>query len=174
MIFKKQLNMASITLKGNAINTSGKLPNIGDKSPDFKLIANDLSIKTLADFSGKKIILNIFPSIDTGTCATSVRNFNKEVAHLNNTVVLCISRDLPFAQARFCGAEGIENVITLSDFAAGNFGKAYGLEIIDGPLAHLHSRAIVVLDENKTVIYSEQVSEITDEPNYKNALKAIR
>lgn len=165
--------MASITLKGNTIHTSGNLANNGDKAPDFKLTANDLSTKTLADFSGKKIILNIFPSIDTGTCAASVRNFNKEAATLNNTVVLCISRDLPFAQARFCGAEGIENVLTLSDFATGSFGKDYGLEIIDGPLAHLHSRAIVVLDENGTVVYSEQVPEIVDEPNYKNALNAI-
>ena len=165
--------MALITLKGNAIHTSGNLTKNGNKAPDFKLIANDLSTKTLADFSGKKIILNIFPSIDTGTCAASVRNFNKEVTNLNNTVVLCISRDLPFAQARFCGAEGIENVMTLSDFATGSFGKDYGLEIVDGPLAHLHSRAIVVLDENGTVVYSEQVPEIVDEPNYENALKAI-
>jgi len=165
--------MASITLKGNPIHTISNLTKTGDNAPDFKLIANDLSIKTLADFSGKKIILNIFPSIDTGTCAASVRNFNKEVANLNNTVVLCISRDLPFAQARFCGAEGIENAITLSDFATGDFGKDYGLEIIDGPLAHLHSRAIVVLDENGFVLYSEQVPEIVDEPNYENALKAI-
>jgi thiol peroxidase len=165
--------MASITLKGNSINTISSLTNTGDKAPDFKLIANDLSTKTLADFFGKKIILNIFPSIDTGTCAASVRNFNKEVANLNNTMVLCISRDLPFAQARFCGAEGIENAITLSDFATGNFGKDYGVEIIDGPLAHLHSRAIVVLNENGIVVYSEQVPEIVDEPNYENALKAI-
>jgi thiol peroxidase len=165
--------MASITLKGNTIHTNGNLANKGDKAPDFKLTANDLSTKTLADFSGKKIILNIFPSIDTGTCAASVRNFNKEAANLHNTIVLCISRDLPFAQARFCGAEGIDNAITLSDFATGNFGKDYGLEIIDGPLAHLHSRAIIVLDENGTVVYSEQVPEIVDEPNYENALKAI-
>ena len=166
--------MATITLKGNAINTSGSLPKNGEIAPDFKLIANDLSVKTLADFSGKKIILNIFPSIDTGTCAASVRNFNKEVTNLNNTIVLCISRDLPFAQARFCGAEGIENAITLSDFATGNFGKDYGLEIVNGPLANLHSRAIIILDENGTVIYSEQVPEIIDEPNYVNALKAIK
>ncbi|MFT4576895.1 MAG: thiol peroxidase [Polaribacter sp.] len=165
--------MAAITLKGNTIHTNGNLINNGEKAPDFKLTANDLSTKTLADFSGKKIILNIFPSIDTGTCATSVRNFNKEAANLKNTVVLCVSRDLPFAQARFCGAEGIENALTLSDFATGSFGKDYGLEIIDGPLAHLHSRAIVVLDEKGMVVYSEQVSEIVDEPNYENALKAI-
>jgi len=165
--------MAAITLQGNTIHTNGNLLNNGDKAPDFKLTANDLSTKTLADFSGKKIILNIFPSIDTGTCAASVRNFNKEAANLTDTVVLCVSRDLPFAQARFCGAEGIKNALTLSDFATGSFGKDYGLEIIDGPLAHLHSRAIIVLDENGMVRYSEQVSEIADEPNYENALKAI-
>lgn len=165
--------MAAITLQGNTIHTNGNLLNNGDKAPDFKLTANDLSTKTLADFSGKKIILNIFPSIDTGTCAASVRNFNKKAANLTDTVVLCVSRDLPFAQARFCGAEGIKNALTLSDFATGSFGKDYGLEIIDGPLAHLHSRAIIVLDENGMVRYSEQVSEIADEPNYENALKAI-
>ena len=165
--------MATITLQGNTIHTIGNLTKTGEKAPDFKLTANDLSTKTLADFSGKKIILNIFPSIDTGTCAASVRNFNKEAANLSNTVVLCISRDLPFAQARFCGAEGIDNAITLSDFATGEFGKNYGLEIADGPLVHLHSRAIVVLDEQGIVVYSEQVPEIVDEPNYKNALKAI-
>jgi len=165
--------MAAITLQGNTIHTNGNLVHNGDKAPDFKLTANDLSTKTLADFSGKKIILNIFPSIDTGTCAASVRNFNKKAANLTDTVVLCVSRDLPFAQARFCGAEGIKNALTLSDFATGSFGKDYGLEIIDGPLAHLHSRAIIVLDENGMVRYSEQVSEIADEPNYENALKAI-
>ena len=165
--------MADITLKGNAINTVGNLPKIGTKAPDFKLTTVDLSHKTLADFAGKKVILNIFPSIDTGTCAMSVREFNKKAADLENTVVLCISKDLPFAQARFCGAEGIENVVMLSDFATGNFGKEYALEIINGPLAHLHSRAIVIIDENENVVYTEQVSEIVDEPNYEAALKAI-
>lgn len=165
--------MASITLQGNAINTIGNLPEIGQKAPDFKLIANDLSSKSISDFSGNKLILNIFPSIDTGTCAASVRNFNKEAASLKNTKVLCISRDLPFAQARFCGAEGVENAVTLSDFATGEFGKNYGLEIANGPLTHLHSRAIVVLDENGVVLYSEQVPEIVDEPNYTAALNSI-
>lgn len=166
--------MATITLKGNTIHTSGNLPKVGEKAPNFSLTTTDLGVKTLADFSGKKLILNIFPSIDTGTCAASVRNFNKEAAALQNTKVLCISRDLPFAQARFCGAEGIENVVNLSDFATGSFGKDYGLEIIDGPLAHLHSRAIVILDEKGIVTYTEQVAEIVDEPNYKNALKAVK
>ena len=165
--------MADITLKGNAINTVGNLPKNGEKAPSFTLTALDLSQKSLSDFAGKKIILNIFPSIDTGTCATSVREFNKKAADLENTVVLCVSRDLPFAQARFCGAEGIENVVMLSDFATGKFGDDYQLEIANGPLAHLHSRAIVVIDENANVVYTEQVSEIADEPNYNAALKAI-
>ncbi len=165
--------MADITLKGNAINTVGNLPKNGEKAPDFTLTTVDLSQKTLSDYTGKKIILNIFPSIDTGTCATSVREFNKKAADLENVVVLCISRDLPFAQARFCGAEGIENVVMLSDFATGKFGHDYQLEIANGPLAHLHSRAIVIIDENANVVYTEQVSEIVDEPNYESALKAI-
>ncbi len=165
--------MASITLKGNAINSSGELPEVGTKAPDFKLTKTDLSTAKLSDFNGSKVVLNIFPSIDTGTCAASVRQFNQEAAELDNTKVLCVSRDLPFAQARFCGAEGIENVINLSDFATGAFGKDYGLEIVDGPLAHLHSRAVVVLDQNGTVVYTEQVPEIVDEPNYKAALVAL-
>ena len=165
--------MASITLKGNAINSLGELPALGTKAPDFTLIKTDLSTASLSDFKGSKVVLNIFPSIDTGTCAASVRQFNQEAAELENTKVLCISRDLPFAQARFCGAEGIENVVNLSDFGTGAFGKNYGLEIINGPLAHLHSRAVVVLDETGTVVYTEQVPEIVDEPNYKAALEAL-
>ncbi len=165
--------MANITLKGNAINTIGNLPSTGTKAADFKLTAVDLSQKSLSDFAGKKVILNIFPSVDTGTCATSVREFNKKAADLENTVVLCISKDLPFAQKRFCGAEGISNVVMLSDFVDGNFGTSYQLEIANGPLAHLHSRAIVIIDENGNVVYNEQVSEIVDEPNYTAALNAI-
>lgn len=165
--------MAAITLKGNPFTTNGELPQIGSQAPDFKLIATDLSTKSLQDFQGATLILNIFPSIDTGTCATSVRTFNKKAAALANTKVICISRDLPFAQARFCGAEGIENVMTLSDFATGAFGKAYGLEIQDGPLAHLHSRCIVVIDPNGKITHTEQVSEIVDEPNYEAALNAL-
>lgn len=165
--------MASITLGGNPIHTSGELPKVGSKLADFKLVQNDLSVATLSDFAGKKVIYNIFPSVDTGTCAASVRKFNQSAANLSNTVVLCISRDLPFAQKRFCGAEGLEDVINLSDFKTGDFGKANGLEIVDGPLAGLHSRVLIVTDENGTVLYTEQVSEIADEPNYEAALAVL-
>ncbi len=165
--------MATITLKGNTIHTSNELPKVGTQAPDFTLVKNDLSKSSLSDYKGSKVILNIFPSIDTGTCAASVRQFNQEAAELDNTMVLCISRDLPFAQARFCGAEGIDKVINLSDFATGDFGKNYGLQIVDGPLANLHSRAVIVLDESGKVLYTEQVGEIVDEPNYKAALEAL-
>lgn len=165
--------MASITLGGNPINTNGTLPKVGTKASDFQLVKNDLSVATLADFAGSRLVLNIFPSIDTGTCATSVRKFNESASQLNNTKVLCISRDLPFAQKRFCGAEGLENVINLSDFNTGKFGKDNGLEIVDGPLAGLHSRVVMVLDENGVVQYTEQVPEIADEPNYEAALATL-
>ena len=165
--------MALITLGGNPMNTSGELPKVGTKLADFKLVKNDLSIATLKDFSGKKLVLNIFPSIDTGTCATSVRKFNESASDLENTVVLCISRALPFAQKRFCGAEGIENVENLSDFKDGSFGKTNGLEIIDGVLAGLHSRAVLVIDEKGTILHTEQVQEIADEPNYDAALAVL-
>lgn len=165
--------MASITLGGNPINTLGELPKVGSKLADFKLVKSDLSTASLTDFTGKKIVLNIFPSIDTGTCATSVRKFNETASKLDNTAVLCISRDLPFAQKRFCGAEGIENVVNLSDFQDGNFGKTNGLEIVNGPLAGLHSRAIIVADENGTVLHTEQVAEIANEPNYEAALAVL-
>ena len=166
--------MAQITLKGNAIQTIGELPAKGTKAPDFELIKNDLSKVSLKDFAGQRLVLNIFPSLDTGTCAASVRNFNKLAAGLANPKVLCISRDLPFAQGRFCGTEGIDNAITLSDFATGKFGKDYQLEITTGPLAALHSRSVVVLDENHTVVYTQQVPEIVDEPNYEAALAALK
>ncbi len=165
--------MASITLGGNPINTNGTLPNIGTSAPDFKLVKTDLSNASLADYKGSRLVLNIFPSIDTGTCATSVRTFNAKASGLENTKVLCISRDLPFAQKRFCGAEGLENVINLSDFNTGSFGKDYGLEITDSVLTGLHSRVVIVLDENGKVIYTEQVNEIADEPNYEAALTAL-
>ncbi|OSY88250.1 thiol peroxidase [Tenacibaculum holothuriorum] len=165
--------MASITLQGNNINTIGNLPKAGEKAPQFTLVATDLSRKTNEDFKGKKLVLNIFPSVDTGTCATSVRTFNKEASNLDNTVVLCISKDLPFAQNRFCGAEGIENVVMLSDYVNGSFGKDYQLEIAEGPIAGLHSRCIVVINEEGNVVYTEQVSETTEEPNYEAALKAL-
>jgi thiol peroxidase len=165
--------MASITLGGNPVNTIGELPKVSSIAPQFELVKNDLSVATLADFKGSKLVLNIFPSIDTGTCATSVRTFNAKASTLENTKVLCISRDLPFAQKRFCGAEGLENVINLSDFKTGNFGKNYGLEILDGALAGLHSRVVIILDENGVVKYSEQVSEIANEPNYDAALASL-
>ncbi|MFT4970479.1 MAG: thiol peroxidase [Chitinophagales bacterium] len=165
--------MTAITLKGNTIHTSGELSKVGSTAKDFKLIAGDLSTKTLNDFKGKNLVLNIFPSIDTGTCAESVRNFNKSAGNLDNTSVLCISRDLPFAQSRFCGAEGIENVFMLSDFNTGQFGKDYGLEILDGPLAGLHSRCIVVIDTEGKLIYTEQIPEIVEEPNYDLALASL-
>jgi thioredoxin-dependent peroxiredoxin len=170
----KNLNkMATITLKGNAIHTSGELPKIGSKLTDFNLVKTDLSIATLSDFAGSKLVLNIFPSVDTGTCAASVRKFNESASTLENTKVLCISRDLPFAQNRFCGAEGLDNVVNLSDFKDGSFGKSNGLDIIDGPLAGLDSRVIIVLDAEGTVVYTEQVAEIVDEPNYEAALSAL-
>ncbi|RTZ01351.1 thiol peroxidase [Flavobacterium sp. RSP49] len=165
--------MASITLGGNPIHTSGELPKIGTKLADFKLVKTDLSIVSLSDFQGKKLVLNIFPSIDTGTCAASVRKFNESAGTLENTTVLCVSRDLPFAQKRFCGAEGLENVINLSDFQGGEFGKVNGLEITDGPLAGLHSRVIIVVDQNGIVTHTEQVAEIADEPNYEAALAVL-
>jgi thiol peroxidase len=165
--------MSKITLKGNEINTNGTLPEVGTLAQDFKLTAVDLSAKTLSDFKGKSLVLNIFPSIDTGTCAASVRNFNKVAADLENTMVLCISRDLPFAQRRFCGAEGIENVVMLSDFNTGQFGKDYGLELIDSAMAGLHSRCIVVVNSEGKIVYTEQVAETIDEPDYALALKAL-
>lgn len=165
--------MATITLGGNPVSTSGNLPEKGTSAKPFTLRKTDLSTATLSDFSGKKIIMNIFPSIDTGTCAASVREFNKRASELDNTVVLCISRDLPFAQQRFCGAEGLDNVITLSDFYDGKFGKDYGLEITDGKLAGLHSRAVIAIDENGSIIHCEQVAEIANEPDYEAAISAL-
>lgn len=165
--------MANVTLGGNPVHTNGELPQNGQKARDFELIGADLSSVNLDKYNGKKVILNIFPSIDTATCATSVRTFNQKASELENTVVLCISRDLPFAQKRFCGAEGIANVETLSDFRTGDFGKNYGLELLDGPLKGLHARAVVVLNEEHNVVYSELVPDIKDEPNYENALGAL-
>lgn len=165
--------MATVTLKGNEIHTLGNLPAIGGSAPDFKLTMTDLSLSSMSEYEGRKLVLNIFPSIDTGTCAASVRQFNKEAAELENTIVLCISKDLPFAQTRFCGAEGIENVVMLSDYKDGGFGKAYQVEFTDGPLQGLHSRSVVVVNENGNVVYTEQVAETVDEPNYKAALEAL-
>ncbi|WP_178988205.1 thiol peroxidase [Winogradskyella schleiferi] len=166
--------MAHITLGGDPIETTGSLPSAGNKAPDFKLTATDLSSKSISDYEGNRLILNIFPSIDTGTCATSVRTFNEKATQLDNTKVLCISKDLPFALNRFCGAEGLDNVESLSDFKTGNFGKDYGLTFKTGPLETLLSRCIVVIDKDGTILHTEQVQEIKDEPNYKAALDALK
>ena len=165
--------MAELTLKGNKINSIGTLPKKGTKAPEFTLVSNDLEEKKLANYKGSRIILNIFPSVDTGVCADSVRKFNKKATEYENTKVLCISRDLPFALDRFCGAEGLENVITLSDFRDGQFGKDYQLQITDGPLKGLNSRVVIVLDEKGEIIYTQQVKEITDEPDYESALSVL-
>jgi thioredoxin-dependent peroxiredoxin len=164
--------MAKITLKGNPVNTVGELPKVGAQAPDFKLVKSDLSEATLATWKGKRKIVSIFPSVDTGTCAMSVRQFNQKAANAPNTVVLNVSLDLPFALKRFCAAEGINNVETLSAFRS-TFPKDWQVQIADGPLAGLCSRAIVVLDEKDKVVYTEQVPEITSEPNYDSALKSI-
>jgi thiol peroxidase len=165
--------MATVTLKGNTIHTLGALPKVGEQAPNFRLAKTDLSNATLEDYKGQKLILNIFHSLDTGTCAASVREFNKAATSLDNTKVLCISKDLPFAMARFCVAEGIENVEMLSDFRDGSFGRDYNLLFTDGPVEGLLSRCIIVLDENGTVTYSEQVAEVVEEPNYDAALAAL-
>ncbi|MDO5509790.1 MAG: thiol peroxidase [Weeksellaceae bacterium] len=165
--------MADIQFKGDPVKTSGQLPAKASKATDFELVSTDLSTKSLKDFEGKRVIMNIFPSLDTGVCATSVREFNKRAAALDNTVVLNISRDLPFAQKRFCGAEGIDNVEMLSDFRGGKFGGDYGLDMTDGPLEGLLSRSVIVLDEDHNVVYSEQVPEITQEPDYDSAINTF-
>jgi thiol peroxidase len=165
--------MAKITFKGKPVDTFGELPEINSKALELILTKTDLSDVTLKDFAGKRIILNIFPSIDTPVCASSVRRFNEQASKLENTVVLCISADLPFAHSRFCEAEGLKDVIPLSVFRSKNFGKDYGIEIMNGPLAGLLSRAIVIVDETEKVIYTEQVPEIADEPDYDKALKEL-
>ena len=163
----------TVTLGGNPIAIAGKFPIKGDLAPAFSLVAKDLSDVSLASFAGKRKILNIFPSIDTPTCATSVRQFNAKANGLPNTVVLCISADLPFAQARFCGAEGLDNVVTLSTLRGREFIEAYGVAMSSGPLVGLTARAVVVLDENDRVIHSELVSEIKNEPDYAAALAVL-
>ena len=165
--------MANITFKGNPVQTSGELPDKGASAPDFTLVKSDLSEAKLSDFKGKNVVLNIFPSLDTGTCAASVRRFNKEAASLDNTVVLGISADLPFAAGRFCSAEGIENVITLSTFRDNDFGKDYGLVMNNGPLRGLLARAVVVIDSEGKVLHTELVSEIAQEPDYQSAINSI-
>ena len=164
--------MATTNFKGNPVKTNGELPKVGTKAPDFKLVKGDLSEVTLSDFAGKKLILNIFPSIDTGVCATSVRKFN-QIASEKGITVLCVSKDLPFAASRFCGAEGLTNVVSLSTMRGRDFLKDYGVEIASGPLTGVAARAVVVLDAQDRVIHSELVPEIKNEPNYDAALKAL-
>lgn len=164
---------STVTLGGNPVEVAGNFPQKGQIAPIFSLVGNDLADVPLKQFSGKRKILNIFPSIDTPTCATSVRNFNKRASELPNTVVLCISVDLPFAQKRFCGAEGLNNVITLSTMRGREFLKDYGVEIATGPLVGVAARAVVVLDDQNRVLHSELVSEIKSEPDYDAAIKAL-
>lgn len=166
--------MAQITFKGNPIHTAGSLPEVGSPAPDFTVIKTDLAPVSLGELKGKKVVLNIFPSLDTPVCATSVRRFNAEASRLVNTVVLCISRDLPFAQKRFCAAEGLENVIPASEYRDSSFSSAYKVAIVNGPLQGLFSRAIVVVDEKGTVAYTEQVPEIAQEPDYEKAIAALK
>lgn len=165
--------MADTAFKGKHTNTVGDIPEVGSQAPGFVLTGNDLSDVNLEDFRGKRVLLNIFPSLDTSVCAASVRRFNEEAGGLENTVVLCVSEDLPFAQARFCGAEGLEDVITLSAFRYRAFANKYGVRIVDGPLAGLTARAVIVLDEERKIIYAELVPEITQEPDYGAALAAL-
>lgn len=165
--------MASITLKGNPVNTVGELPAVGSAAPEFSAVKTDLSECSLSDLKGKKVVLNIFPSIDTGVCAMSTTKFNAEAGKLDNTVVVCVSVDLPFALGRFCGAEGLEDVVPVSVFRNPEFGTGYGVTIADSPLAGLLSRSVVVIDEEGKVVYTEQVGETTDEPNYEAALAAL-
>lgn len=165
--------MARIEFGDEKVTTYGSLPSLDEKAPHFELLRSDLSIANLEDFKGKRIIMNIFPSIDTGVCATSVRNFSKKASELENVTVLCISRDLPFAQQRFTDRESLENIVNLSDFRERNFGKDYGVEMIDGPWEGLLSRAVIVLNENGHVIHSQQVANIDDEPDYLAALKTL-
>ncbi|HSJ12154.1 MAG TPA: thiol peroxidase [Gillisia sp.] len=165
--------MSQITINDKKINTYGRLPEIGEKAPHFELVRSDLSSATLKDFKGKRVIMNIFPSVDTHVCATSVRNFNDRASKLNNTEILCISRDTPFAQKRFIDDEGLKNITNLSDFRQGDFGKDYGVEMIDGPWAGLLSRVVIVLDEEGKVLHTQQVPDIDDEPDYLSALKSL-
>ncbi len=166
--------MSQVTLKGNPVKVDGHLPAVGEHAPAFSLVAKDLSDATLASFNGKRKVLNIFPSVNTPTCATSVRRFNEQASQLSNAVVLCISADLPFAQARFCGAEGLNNVVTLSTMRGHDFLKHYGVALASGPLAGLAARAVVVLDEHDKVLHTELVGEIANEPNYDAALAVLK
>ncbi len=165
--------MAEVTLKGNSCKTSGDLPAVGSVAPDFTLVAGDLSEKSLADFAGKTVVLNIVPSFDTGTCATSIKTFNSKAGEIGDTVIVNVSMDLPFAQKRFCEAENVEHVTNLSAFRSVGFGDEYGTVLVDGPLKGLFTRAVVVIDGEGKVTYTELVGEIVDEPNYDAALAAV-
>ena len=166
--------METIYFKGTPCHTYGSIPAVGEKAPCFNLVTPELKEVRCSDFEGKRIVLNIFPSLDTAVCQMSVRKFNQAAADLKNTVVLCVSMDLPFAAARFCSAEGIENVIPASAFRSPMFSEKYGLQIVDGPLAGLLARAVIVIDENRNVIYSDLVEEITNEPDYEGALSVLK
>jgi thioredoxin-dependent peroxiredoxin len=169
-----EATMSQVTLGGNPITVDGSFPSAGDAAPDFRLTGGDLKDVSLADFDGRRKVLNIFPSIDTPTCAASVRRFNSLASGMGNTVVLCVSADLPFAQARFCGAEGLENVVALSLMRGRGFLTDYGVAITDGPLAGLAARAVVILDENNAVVHAQLVPEIRDEPDYDASLAALK
>ena len=166
--------MTNITLQGNKIGLNGVLPVVGTAAPDFKAVKADLSEFSLSELKGKRIVLNVFPSLDTAVCANSVREFNKDVASHPNTVVLCISKDLPFAHERFCSTEGLKDVVTLSTFRCDCFEKAYGLLITDGPLRGLLARAVIIIDENGTIVYEELVPEIVQEPNYEAVIASLK
>jgi thiol peroxidase len=165
--------MASITLKGNPVKTIGELPKKGEQAKDFTLVKNDLSRITLSEYKGKQLVLNIFPSIGTGVCQASVRRFNKMASEIDETLVLCISRDLPFALQQFCGAEGLDNVITLSDFENGSFGKDYGLLITNGIFQGLLSRVVIIIDKNGKITYTQQVPDISHEPDYDDVMQNL-
>ena len=173
MIKFEKKSMAKITLRGNPVNTSGNLPTTGSKAPDFSLVKSDLSTLSISELKGKKLVLSISPSLDTSICATSVRKFNQVAAEKTNTVVLAITKDLPFASGRFCTTEGITNVVTLSGFRDTAFGKSYGVDIIDGPFKGLYARCIIVVDENGIVTHSQLVPEIAQEADYDSALAAL-
>ena len=165
--------MATVTFQGTPVKLCGELPSLGSQAPEFGGVKGDLTVSHLSDFLGKKVIINIFPSLDTPVCASSVRRFNAEASSLDNTVVLCVSRDLPFAQSRFCVAEGLDGVSPLSVFRCRHFDERYGLTMTEGPLKGLLARAVLVVDGQGKIIYEELVPEITSEPDYEAALKAL-
>lgn len=164
----------TVNIKGTEAHTEGQMVKVGEAAPDYTGVQKDLSEVKLSDFKGKKVVLNVFPSLDTPTCAASVRHFNADASALENTVVLCISMDLPFAQSRFCTTEGLENVIPVSLFRNEEFAKGYGLRLADGPLKGLMSRAVIIVDEDGKVVYTELVKNVSEEPNYEAALKVLK